>query len=362
MAFENRYSALERALHRVAFQTWSAQVALSGIEEQLFKARLAGIEVKKPVFVTALPRAGTTLLLELFVALGEFASHCYRDMPFVLIPMLWDRFAAAFRQSDLPRERAHGDGMLVNVDSPEAFEEVVWRAFWPQHYQTDHIIPWGDDKNPEFSDFLLSHVRKIIALRRNESAILATPRYVSKDNLNIARIKVVQRNFPDAVILVPFRHPLQHAASLLHQHLNFLEIHGQDSFARNYMAAIGHYDFGDNLRPVDFDGWFTSAQQLNPKTASFWIRYWVAAYGYLLKQAGDRVCFLSYEALCERPMQSLERLSDLVEIRDRDAFLGQGSRISSIKSRSVDVSDTGSAEDLHQAEALYAKLKEISLI
>lgn len=362
MAFENRYSALDRALHQVAFRAWPAQVALSSIEDQLFKTRLAAIEVRKPVFITALPRAGTTLLLEIFVALNEFASHRYRDMPFVLIPMLWDRFTATLRRSDAPRERAHGDGMLVNVDSPEAFEEVVWRAFWPRHYQAGHIIPWSDDKNPEFSDFLLSHVRKIIALRCNGSATPPAPRYVSKDNLNIARIGAVLDNFPDAVILIPFRHPLQHAASLLHQHLNFLEIHGQDSFARDYMAAIGHYDFGDNLRPVDFDGWFTSAQLLNPKAASFWVKYWTAAYGHLLKQASDRVRFLSYEALCERPMQSLERLADLVEIRDRDTFLGQSSRISAMKPHSVDTSDMGSAEDLHQAEALYAKLKEISFI
>ena len=28
-------------------------------------------------------------------------------------------------------ERAHGDGMTIGYDSHEAFEEVLWRAFWP---------------------------------------------------------------------------------------------------------------------------------------------------------------------------------------------------------------------------------------
>jgi hypothetical protein len=361
MAFENRYSALDRALHRVAFLTWPAQIALSSVEDRLFKTRLTGIEVKKPVFITALPRAGTTLLLEMLVALDEFASHCYRDMPFVLIPMLWDRFAASFRQSDVPRERAHGDGMLVNVDSPEAFEEVVWKAFWCEHYKADHIVLWNDEEDLDFSDFLLSHVRKIIALPRNGPAT-PPPRYVSKNNLNIARLAVVRRRFPDAVIIVPFRHPLQHAASLLRQHCNFLKIHNQDRFACDYMAAIGHYDFGDNLRPVNFDGWLASAQSSDPTTISFWVEYWTAAYEHLLKQqASARVQFLSYEALCEQPAQGLARLADVIEIQERNAFLKQESRISAAKRDSVAVNAMEPAV-LYQAETLYTELKEVSLI
>lgn len=361
MAFENRYSALDRALHHVAFRTWSAQMALSDIEDQFFKKSLAKIKVKKPVFITALPRAGTTLLLELLASQDEFASHSYRNMPFVLIPLFWDRFTTTFRRSDAPRERAHGDGMLVNINSPEAFEEVIWKVFWPQHYRADYISPWSNEDNPEFTDFLLNHMRKIIALGSNESDSLVTRRYISKNNLNTARLEVIQRNFPDAVILIPFRHPLQHANSLLQQHLNFLEIHKQDSFARSYMAAIGHYDFGDNLRPIDFNGWFTSAQSLAPTVISFWIKYWIATYEHLLKQTNERLGFLSYEALCKSPMQNLEKLADFIEIREREVFLKQHSRISAIKSQTVDTSGIESA-DLQQAETLYASLKEISLI
>ncbi len=57
------------------------------------------------MFVTALPRAGTTILLNLLVGTGSFASHTYRDMPFVLCPMIWQRFAKQFQVSDEARER-----------------------------------------------------------------------------------------------------------------------------------------------------------------------------------------------------------------------------------------------------------------
>ena len=129
MAFENRYSLLDRSLHRLSFGTRSVQVGLADIEEQVFRKQLQHVAIQQPVFITGLPRAGTTLLLELCVDSGEFATHTYRDMPFLLNPMLWRQFSAIFSHADVPRERAHGDGMLVSVDSAEAFEEIVWHTF-----------------------------------------------------------------------------------------------------------------------------------------------------------------------------------------------------------------------------------------
>ena len=34
-----------------------------------------------------------------------------------------------FNQQAEFHERAHGDGILINTESPEAFEEVFWRTF-----------------------------------------------------------------------------------------------------------------------------------------------------------------------------------------------------------------------------------------
>ena len=110
-------------------------------------------------------------------------------MSFILTPLLWERFSSRFRQTDVPRERAHGDGMLVSIDSPEAFEEVVWKTFWKKHYKKDRIIPWSDNNDDDFSDFLHSHLRKIVTLRSKDST--SSFRYISKNNLNIARIELL---------------------------------------------------------------------------------------------------------------------------------------------------------------------------
>ncbi len=103
-------------------------------------------------------------------------------------------------------ERAHGDGMTIGNDSVEAFEEILWRAFWPEKYPKDRIELWAaddSDVNEEFELFMRNHLRKLIALRSGGRP--GDSRYVSKNNTNVSRIPKITQLFPDAVILIPFR-------------------------------------------------------------------------------------------------------------------------------------------------------------
>ena len=303
----------------------------------MYHRSLSSIGVKQPTFIAGLPRAGTTLLLDLLVESGRFASHCYRDMPFLLCPLFWHSFAHRFRRTDRPRERAHGDGMLVNVDSPEAFEEVIWRAFFPEHYRDDHIAPWHEVSNDEFAEFLSVHLRKIILLRGDAHG--AKPRYVSKNNLNIARVPILRSLFPDAVVVIPYRSPVQHAASLLRQHENFTRIHASDPFARDYMEGIGHYDFGANLRPVDFDEWWTRGKQWPSNTLNFWLSYWHAAYRTLLKQREPGVVFVSFDHLCADPENGLSQLARAIALDESILPENFGADIQAPREHRVELSD-----------------------
>jgi len=339
MTFENRYSWLDRMLHRISFSTNGLQLVLSDIEDSMFAKQLSDIEINKPVFVTAIPRAGTTLLLELLVNQGEFVTHTYRNMPFVLVPLLWAKFSDKFRNYGLAQERAHGDGMQITVDSPEAFEEIVWKAFWKDHYSTESIIPWGSEDSPEFTTFIYSHIRKIIQLHRQAGRPYS--RYVSKNNLNIARIPYLMKLFPDARIVIPFRDPVKHAASLLLQHKNFLKIHKEDTFAKKYMEAIGHYDFGENLRPVDFNHWLGRASDMKPDTLEFWLRYWLASYQILLSESASQVVFFNFDLFCHQPDLSLAILAECAQLHEPDKLVQQASKIRSARSHDVNLDGIG---------------------
>ena len=354
---QGRYGLADRAVHRLAFATLPAQVALADLEEKLYAERLADVALEPPVFITGLPRAGTTLLLELSAGLPEFCAHTYRDMPFVLCPLLWDRFTSRFRQADTARERAHGDGMMVSADSPEAFEEIIWKFFWRAHYREDRILPWGPINDADFRHFFERHARKIVALRAPDEG--PAPRYVSKNNANIARLEALVGLFPEATVLVPFRLPLQHAASLLRQHRQFLEVHADDRFARFYMSAIGHHDFGGDFRPLDFDGWLEHRRTKDATRLDFWLEYWIAAYRHVLARAGDRVQLISFDRLCHDPGPGLAAIADGLALRDKEAFVARAGRLSPPRPHAVDEAaiDPGL---LAEARALHAELEAVA--
>jgi hypothetical protein len=301
------YTALDRMLHKLAFGSGALQGVLADLEQSMFEKQWRGIGVAGPIFLSSLPRAGTSVLLQALARAGSVATHTYRDMPFVLTPVLWQRASRAFRRTSGLEERAHGDGLAINEDSPEAFEEVLWLRHFPGHYDDDGIACWEDDAGQvKFERAFAEHMRKVIFLRRNGGG--KAPRYVSKNNANIARIGYLRTLFPDAAFAVPLRHPLEQAVSLLRQHLNFTRQHAGDAFTRRYMADIGHFEFGALHRPIRFAGFSELTGGMTPESVDYWLAYWIAAFQAINRYPG--LCLVSFEGICSDPAPGLRNLLD----------------------------------------------------
>ena len=352
MAALSDYSRLDRLVHQIAFSFPTVQLSASEIEDSLFSKDLGRVEPGPPIFITSLPRAGTTILLTALNAAPELATHLYRDMPFVLAPLLWSRLSGGFRKQATLRERAHKDGIQIGYDSPEAFEEIIWRTFWPEKYGPEGIALWsGDDAKAEGRDFLLRHFRKIVALRCGGAP--RAGRYLSKNNGNIGRLDLIPRLFPDADILVPLRKPLAHAASLHRQHLGFLKRHEEDPFARRYMGDIGHYEFGALHRPYLFEGFEDLTRGLEPTALDYWLAYWVAAFEHVATRL-DRVHLLGYEDMCRRGDGIGGELCDLLDLDPASApEIGGVFRPAPEVSPELAAHRSGIRD---RAEALYARL------
>lgn len=315
--FALNYSSLDRLVHRLAFGSKAIQSTAVDLEGTLFKDQYRHVAAQRPIFVTSLPRAGTTLVLEILHRFPTLATHTYRDMPFVMAPVLWSRFSAPFQKRSELRERAHGDGLEVGYDSPEAFEEVIWHSFYPEKYAGPRIDLWrASDLDEEARDFMRDHMKKIVALRRPDRA--EDGRYLSKNNGNIARLELLPAMFPDATVLVPFRDPLAHASSLLRQHENFLEMHAQYPFIEKYMADIGHFEFGRLHKPIDFPAAGAAADTGDTRTIDYWLSYWIAAFSYVLSKR-EHLALVGYEALCRNGRSTLGVLCDTLGLQDDDA-------------------------------------------
>lgn len=209
-------------------------------------------------------------------------------MPFVLAPNLWSRLSGRGPRSIAARERAHGDGLLVDLDSPEALEEVFWRVFCGRDYLCgDRLVPMT--AAPEIREKFARYVGALLQEAPDK-------RYLSKNNNNVLRLPSIAAAFPQAVILVPFREPLAQAGSLFRQHRRFCSPEHDGAFTRRYMGWLGHHEFGPGHRPFDFDG---SLPQGDPTAgADYWLQQWIAVYRFLLKAAPPQAVFVSYERLC----------------------------------------------------------------
>ena len=347
-----RYSGVDRLLHRLAFGGVPLQRALADMEDRLFASSLDHEASDRPVFIAGLPRAGTTHLLNILARSEELATNSYRDMPFVLAPLLWDRFSRPFRKSAALQERPHGDGVAVGFDSPEAFEEAVWLMFWPQKYHGDRIDLWtARDRDPEFEAFFAQHMCKVAALRASGDDRPTARRYLSKNNANIARLRLLPTLFPNCRILVPFREPLSHTLSLQSQHRRFQRIHAEDPFARRYMAALGHFEFGADLKPIAFGSTFGS-----PNAPAFWLRYWIAAHEFFETESSSSVVFVDYADLCKCPERTTLLLSDTIDIELSEAM--RGVALATHPPRDYQVPKDQDFETLlPRAQAIYERLR-----
>ena len=75
-----------------------------------------------------LPRSGTTILMKSLYETGKFASLTYRDMPFYFMSKYMEEYIKENKKKEKSKIRIHADDIEIDIDSPEALEEVFGKA------------------------------------------------------------------------------------------------------------------------------------------------------------------------------------------------------------------------------------------
>lgn len=300
---------------------------LGNLETRWYREQVDAQKIRAPIYISGLARSGSTLLLELVNAHPEVVSHRYRDFPLVHLPVWWSWFLDLAGSSDKQLiERAHKDGIMVNPDSPEAMEEVLWMSFFDTLHDTrvDNLLT-ADDRDAAFDDFYRDHIRKLLFLRGGQ-------RYLAKGNYNISRIEYLCSLFPDAKMIIPVRDPVWHIASLLKQHKLFQEAESSDMRVKDYMRRVGHFEFGLDLRPLNFGDGEASArigELMQKGELEGWVRYWDAVYGYLVTllekkpELAKNLKIIDYNSLCESPAEILQGMYAFCELQVQENVLEQ---------------------------------------
>ena len=251
------------------------------------------------------------MLLRLLDQIDTIRSLSYRDMPFVLAPNLWKFLTQFSSKHAISIERAHLDGIFVNYDSPEAFEEVFWLTFCtrPSNQIGYHTSIPTKDVLEAFEDY-----RNLVANPKHSRRGANKPlrRYLSKNNNNLIRLDSLSAD-PSATILLVYRDPIETALSLYRLHQQFCSVYKEDRFSLAYMSWLGHHEFGPTHRPFSF-----AIPEMNPTLSpddpNYWLDYWNSVYQHILKRDELRCHFIEHEAMRARPEQMIKAIFETLGV------------------------------------------------
>lgn len=291
---------------------------LAALENNILAGELDKITIKQPIYICGMARSGSTILLEVLASHPETASHCYGDFPFAVTPYWWHTVQRYMpKREERPKERAHGDGIKITRQSPEALEEPLWIAFFDRLHKGGSNVLDDTTINPKFAECYKNHIKKILYIRDGE-------RYLAKANYNLTRMGYLHKLLPDACFIIPIRHPVSHVESLIRQHKRFVQAADENNQISRQMIASGHFEFGPQRALIltddtDIDEAIRKAQQAGDHVR-YYAYQWKALYAHALTLQAHNLTLpshmhiIKYEDLCAQPERQLAQLFDVCNL------------------------------------------------
>ncbi|HTU82948.1 MAG TPA: sulfotransferase [Candidatus Acidoferrales bacterium] len=289
-------------------------VGLGNLESRVLAKRIAAARVDRPVYICGLPRAGTTISLQMLSEHPDVTSHKYADFLMPYAPYAWNWIfpkvpVDAMRK---PVPRIHRDRIQVTRDSAEMGEEILWEHFFPYIHDEARVSLLDDStSNPAFEKFYREHIVKLLLSR-------GRGRYVSKAIMCVIRMQYLRKIFPDARFLLYVRNPIDHVASLLKQDRIWDELDRTDPRQIEIIELTGHHEFGQRqiMANVGKPEVLAEIHALRDagRTVRARARYWSYVYDFVLGQlASDpglaqATCVVRYEDLCGQSGETIDRI------------------------------------------------------
>lgn len=289
-------------------------VGLGNLESLMLSRSLAAQRVDRPLYICGLPRAGTTITLQMLSEHPDVVTHKYADFLMPYMPWVWNNVFPRIPVDAMrkPVPRIHRDRIEVTRDSAEMGEEILWEHFFPHiHDESKYSVLDGSTSNPAFERFYSEHLRKLAMVRGRN-------RYVSKAILCVLRMQYLRKIFPDARFLLYVRNPIDHVASLIKQDRIWAELERSDPRQIEIIELTGHHEFGTRqvMANVGHPETLREIRRLfdEGQWAQSRARYWAYAYGFVIDQLdadpelARSVCIVRYEDLCNDSPATIDRI------------------------------------------------------
>ena len=294
---KSNYSFFEKYLHRATLDSKILNNLLFDLEKIFF---LKNESFENNCFIFGLARSGTTTVLNCVFSTNEYASSVYKDMPFVLSSNLWSKLK--IRKKIKIKKRFHDDGIFIDLESPEAFEEIFWKFIKNNNYIDNDKLNTHDVNNHEINEF--QKFIDLICIKNNKN------KYISKNNNNLLRFNSLSKIYSKSKFIFLFRDPINQSFSSLNLHKKTFLEQKNDDFILKYMNGLGHHEFGLDFKPINVINFSYNKDDL--MDVNFWIKYWISVHEYIIKlKLNKNVYFLSYENFCKDPNLLIKKILNI---------------------------------------------------
>ena len=143
---------------------------LSKFEENFFN--VDKVKIQEPVFICGMARSGTTFLTHLLDSSDDFCTFKYKSLPFYKIPIFWNYINSLFYFNKRKEQRLHGDNLKVGVDSPDSFEELVWKNNIENYDKDGYWQDFDFHKSKILSENLKKFIQKTIYIDKKKKIFI----------------------------------------------------------------------------------------------------------------------------------------------------------------------------------------------
>ncbi len=159
------------------------------MEKNIFEIGIQDLKIEKPIFIVGCHRSGTTILYDTLAKHPDLAYFTNASAYLPKTPISSNWFAKQF-MGDTTVERFINDGLDVSYSSPS---EAI--RIWELYIDSDnsHYLDENYD-NPEMEDYLKKTIKKHLKY-------FQVSRFINKNPDNSARIRYLNKLFPDACFI-----------------------------------------------------------------------------------------------------------------------------------------------------------------
>lgn len=297
------YSELSQLLHHLALDNYN-------ISNKLFKRETKKSLKKslKPrndfVIISGLARAGTTSLMNYLSQIDNFVSLSYANMPFLMSPNTWRKVYKP--KSKNLKERSHKDGIMIGYNSNEALEEYFFKVKANDSYIHKSYLSEYEISESDYYDYL---DYQCIIKQDNQKI------YLAKNNNFILRYNSIRSFNNDFIMVILYRDPIAHTASLKEKHKYYTNLQESDPFVLDYMNWLAHHEFGMNQKPFVFKNAPLNIQE-DISSMDYWLKIWINYYENALTINHPNTIFINYDSYCKEPKNTINIILEKTTIKN----------------------------------------------